>query len=219
MDPIINLYNEDCLPAMKKMADNQYSLAIVDPPYGIGYENGGQYFNNMQGKKWDKIPAKEYFEQLFRISKNQIIWGGNYFSLPSSRGVIAWTKTVELKDRTFSEWEMAWTSFNQPAKWIDLKPFIRNNTRINPCQKPVQLYKWLLKNYAKPGDKILDTHFGSLSIGIACWDASYDLDTYEIDKDYFEDGKKRLEIHKKRPRGFFKETELQSKNPKLNKFF
>ena len=196
MRATINLFNSDCLPAMRKMVDNQYGLAIVDPPFGIGYENGGQYFNKLQGKKWDKPPTKEYFNELFRISKNQIIWGGNYFALPPTRGIIAWTKTVELKDRTFSEWEMAWTSFDKVARWIDLKPFQRNNTRINPCQKPIQLYKWLLKNYAKPGDKILDTYFGSLSVGIACWDYGYDLDAFEIDRDYFEAGKKRLDVHR-----------------------
>ncbi len=200
---MITLHNEDCLQAMREMQDNQFDLAIVDPPYGIGYENGGQYFKQSQGKKWDKdIPDKKYFKELFRVSKNQIIWGANYFNLPSTRCVIVWTKTKEIQNRTFSEWEMAWTSFTEPARYYNLKPFQRNGSRIHPTQKPIQLYKWLLHNYANTGDKILDTHLGSGSIAIACHDYGFDLTGYEIDKDYFEAAKKRLEIHQQQQKLF-----------------
>lgn len=192
----IKLYNQDCMEAMKSMKDNEFDLAIVDPPYGIGYEDGGQYFNKNKGKKWDIAPSELYFKELQRVSKEQIIWGGNYFDLPPTRCIIAWTKTNEIQEKTFSEWEMAWTSFKSPARYIEFKPFQRKGTRIHPCQKPYQLYKWLLKNYAKEGDKILDTHLGSGSIAIACWDLGFDLTGYEIDKDYYKSAVDRLERHK-----------------------
>jgi len=195
------IYNQDCMEAMKEMSDNQFDLAIVDPPYGIGYENGGQYFNKMQGKNWDKaVPDKKYFSELFRVSKNQIIWGGNYFHLKPTRCVLAWTKTREIQNRTFSEWEMAWTSFQTVARYYNLKPFQRGGTRIHPTQKPAELYEWLLMNYAKEGDTILDTHLGSGSIAIACHNLGFELTGYEIDKEYFEAANKRIEQHKQQGR-------------------
>jgi len=196
----INLYCADCLPAMRKMADNQYELCICDPPYGIdaGKMTMGSGKHKFKKGTWDNsIPKKEYFEQLFRISKNQIIWGGNYFTnylQPTSHWIV-WDKINP--NLSFAEGELAWVNNGKR-----LRIFKHNSTqveeggKIHPTQKPVKLYKWLLKNYAKEGDKILDTHFGSLSIGIACWDYGYDLTAYEIDRDYFEAGKKRLEIHK-----------------------
>ncbi len=210
MRATINLYNENCLPAMKKMADNQYSLAIVDPPYGIGntwskskrdrfYKIGDNYTY-----KNDKIPSKEYFEQLLRVSENQIIWGGNYYTeyLRPTNSWIIWDK-VRNADVTFmSEAELAWTSFQKVTRIIRIqwdgakKGKETGLNKIHPFQKPLALYKWTLNKFAKEGYKILDTHFGSLSIGIACWDAGYDLDAWEIDRDYFEAGKKRLENHK-----------------------
>jgi site-specific DNA-methyltransferase (adenine-specific) len=188
---------------MARYPDGYFDLAIVDPPYGIGYENGGQYFNKNQGKKWDKnTPNKEYFNELFRVSKNQIIWGGNYFNLPPTRCVLAWTKTRELQNRTFSEWEMAWSSFNSVARYYNLKPFQRNGTRIHPTQKPVKLYEWLLMNYAKEGDKIFDTHLGSGSIAIACHNLGFDLTACELDPDYYAAAIKRIEQHKQQARLF-----------------
>jgi site-specific DNA-methyltransferase (adenine-specific) len=157
---------------------------------------GGQYFKQHQGKRWDdKTPDETYFKELSRVSINQIIWGANYFTLPPTRGIVAWTKTNELQDRTFSEWEMAWTSFDTPARWINMKPFQRNGSRIHPTQKPINLYKWLLKNYAKEGDRILDTHLGSGSSAIAAFDGGFDFVGCEIDKDYFDAAKKRFDIH------------------------
>ena len=191
------------MEAMAGFDDNKFDLAIVDPPYGIGYENGGQYFNKSQGKKWDKqTPDKIYFNELFRVSKEQIIWGGNYFNLPPTRCVLAWTKTRELQNRTFSEWEMAWSSFNSVARYYNLKPFQRNGTRIHPTQKPVALYEWLLMNYAKEGNKRLDTHLGSGSIAIACHNLGYDLEGYELDKDYYIAAKKRFQEHQSQLRMF-----------------
>ena len=206
MRATINLFNSDCLPAMRKMADNQYGLAIVDVPYGIGADKmtlGNAKAKIYRGaKEWDnKAPAVGYFNELQRISQNQIIWGANNFVETfhiNSRGWIVWDKGTG--DNDYSDGELAWTSFDRVLK-IFKKSWVGANAkdgykRIHICQKPVALYKWLLKNYAKPGDKILDTHGGSMSIALACWDYGFDLDAYEIDKDYFEAGKKRLDIHK-----------------------
>ena len=197
MRSTINLYNEDCLPAMRKMTDNQYTLAIVDPEFGIGIGNSARLVTDKghEAKEWDNKPINmNYFIELFRVSKNQIIWGGNYYPLPANKHCIIWDK-MQPENLSFGMFDYAWTSFEGANKMFRYS--IKNElNRIHPTQKPVALYKWLLKNYAKPGDNILDTHFGSLSIGIACWDAGYNLDAYEIDKDYFEIAKKRLENHK-----------------------
>ena len=191
---MIDLILDDCMNVMSKYEDNHFDLAIVDPPYGIGYENGGQYFNKMQGKNWDKsVPDKKYFNELFRVSKNQIIWGGNYFDLSPTRCVLAWTKTREIQNRTFSEWEMAWTSFQSVARYYNLKPFQRNGTRIHPTQKPIELYKWILHNYSNKGEKILDTHLGSGSIAVACHYFGVDLVGVEIDEDYYNKAKERVD--------------------------
>ena len=191
------VYLCDCMDYMKGLPDNAFDLAIVDPPYGIRYEDGGQYFNGITGKNWDSsIPDIEYFNEIFRVTNNQIIWGGNYFGLKATRGIIAWTKTAELQNRTFSEWEMAWTSFESPARWANIKPFQRNGSRIHPTQKPVELYKWLLKSYAKPGQTIFDSHVGSGSIRIACHDMGYDFTGCEIDPDYHAAQEDRFNTHK-----------------------
>lgn len=197
----INLSQGDCMEAMTSMEDNQYDLAIVDPPYGIANDKKGLSRMNGAGKladrainkdlcEWDKYPpSSEYFEELFRVSKNQIIWGGNYFDLPPTRGVVCWDKCQPWPN--FSAWEMAWTSFDLPAKMFKFDN--RTSGKIHPTQKPIELYKWLLANYANEGDKILDTHGGSMSIALACWDLKYDLDLWELDKDYYQAGKKRFE--------------------------
>ena len=202
---MINLYNKDCMEAMKDMVDDQYDLAIVDPPYGIN--RGGQtetftkqkkhkrkYFEK---KKWDtKIPSKLYFQNIFRVSKNQIIWGANYFTmyLKGSMGWVFWDKGQDL---TMSDGELAFTSFNRALRRIKINrmQLVKEGGTIHPTQKPVKLYEWLLMNYAKEGDRILDTHLGSGSIAIACHNLGYSLDAYEIDKEYYEATLKRFNNH------------------------
>ena len=205
----IRIYNEDCLEAIKKMPDKAYDLAIVDPPYGIGMDNqkvrtkpnrpnsylrkGEKQYN---GGGWDnERPSKEYWFNLFRVSKNQIVWGANYFCefLPSGKGWIFWDKL--MGENNFSAGEFAFQSIEiRSAKFAE--PSMRvQGTRIHPTQKPVKLYEWLLHNYAKEGDKILDTHLGSGSMAIACHNKGFDLTAYEIDKDYFEATTKRIQDH------------------------
>ena len=206
----IKLYNADCMEVMKTFKDNQFSLAIVDPPYGIneGNKSRGMGTSAMAGdytiKDWDKsIPEKEYFLELKRVSKNQIIWGGNYMveHLNTSMGWIFWDKD---SSGDFSDGELAYTSFNKALKkvkitWMGMRQYNMKNKeeRIHPTQKPVQLYKWLLQNYAKDGETILDTHFGSLSIGIACHDMKFNLTAIEMDADYYEQAKQRLIYHQR----------------------
>jgi site-specific DNA-methyltransferase (adenine-specific) len=187
----------DCMDLMKHFKDNEIQLCIVDPPYGIGAEKGtGDYNKKIQkiyNKKWDTTPDKKYFDELFRISQNQIICGGNYFLLPTCRCFIIWYKTDEIKGRDFSECEYLWTSFKKPARLFSEKPFMRNGTRIHPTQKPVALYRWLLQNYAKPGDKIIDTHSGSGSLACACHLEKFDFLAIEKDADYHKSSCERLE--------------------------
>ncbi len=208
--PTINWHNEDSFEAIKKMPNNAYELAIVDPPYGIDAANMtmGSGVNKLYSKKdWDeKTPSKKFFAEMIRVSKNQIIWGGNYFAdyLPISKGWIFWDKGIN-GETSFADGELAWTSFDRVLRKANIryKGFLgADKVRIHITQKPVKLYKWLLMNYAKEGDKILDTHGGSGSIAIACHDLGFDLDIYEIDKDYFDAAKKRFDIHIKQQRLF-----------------
>tara|TARA_Y100000004_G_scaffold196162_1_gene265318 strand:+ start:1342 stop:1965 length:624 start_codon:yes stop_codon:yes gene_type:complete len=207
---MINLYNKDCMLALKEFKDNKFHLAIVDPPYGIGFDNK---IRDKKKKNWDnEIPKDEYFKELQRVSRNQIIWGGNYFPYlwkKGCRGFIFWNKDVNFE--TYSAGELAYTSFIQPAKyyyyaWNGLADGIRGRNKktktIHPTQKPVKLYEWLLMNYASQGDKILDTHLGSGSIAIACHNLGFDLEGYELDKEYFEKAKKRLKEHQSQIRMF-----------------
>jgi site-specific DNA-methyltransferase (adenine-specific) len=198
----IELYNEDCMVAMSRMKDKEFELAICDPPYGIGMDGGNvgyKGFNNFEKKEWDsKTPDTRYFYELFRVSRDQIIWGGNYFSLGRTRGFIIWDKGEGFYNRTYAECEFAWTSFDRNAKIYKRDPLANGDYhgKINPCQKPIPLYKWLLKNYAKTGDKILDTHLGSGSSAIAADIMGYDFTGYEIDKDYYKAALDRFNRHK-----------------------
>lgn len=203
---MIQLFNGDCLEAMRGMKDNEFDLAIVDPPYGLAEKitSGGTWASkyNNQDHYWDKsIPPKQYFLELQRISRNQIIWGGNYFLeyLGNTRCLLVWDKLSHMP--TMADCEFAWTSFDQNSK-IYKHPRNTNDKRIHICQKPVALYTWLLDKYAKEGDKILDTHLGSGSIAIACHNLGFDLVGYELDEDYFQAAKKRLEEHQKQLRLF-----------------
>ena len=198
------IYNQDCMEAMKEMKDNQFDLAIVDPPYGIDVTKmnmGGRKRNKQDKKKnWDSaVPTKEYFEELFRVSKNQIIWGGNYFELPCSQYFCIWDKGETMYGRGFAEAEYAWVRKGGTRIY---KKNPNQLDRIHPTQKHISLYEFCLMNYAKEGYTILDTHLGSGSIAIACHNLGFELTGYEIDKEYFEAAKKRIEQHKQQTRLF-----------------
>ena len=197
-----HIYNMDCMEGMKQIPDKYFELAIVDPPYGIGMDGGNvgyKGFNNFEKKNWDKQPPNnDYFQELFRVSKNQIIWGGNYYNLRPTRCFIVWDKGEGFENRTYAECELAWTSFDKNTIKFKRDPLAKGDYRgkIHPCQKPQDLYRWLLRNYAKTGDKILDTHMGSGSSIIACHDMGFDYMAFEIDKDYYDAACKRIEQHK-----------------------
>jgi site-specific DNA-methyltransferase (adenine-specific) len=180
---------------MARYPDNYFDLAIVDPPYGIGIETSGTHFKKNKSKDWDKeTPPKEYFIELQRVSKNQIIWGGNYFfnELGNTKTFLIWDKKI-AEDMSFAMCELAWTSFKNGAKIF--KETATQINRIHPTQKPTTLYKWILDRYANQGDKILDTHLGSGSIAIACHDYGFDLTACELDKEYFDKAMTRINNH------------------------
>jgi site-specific DNA-methyltransferase (adenine-specific) len=187
---------------MARYPDNYFDLAIVDPPYGIGASEmtmgSGKNKKYKKGKNWDnETPNEDYFNELFRVSKDQIIWGGNYFNLPLTKSWIFWDKGIN-GDCDFADGELAWISFNKVLRIapIRYKGFLGADTeRIHPTQKPIKLYKWLLDKYAQQGDKILDTHLGSGSIAIACHDYKFDLTACELDKEYFDKAMQRLNNH------------------------
>ncbi len=189
----IELYNCDNMELMKRYPDNYFDLAIVDPPYGIGISSN-PVRQQHQKKDWDSaIPTKEYFNELFRVSKNQIIWGGNYFDLPPSRGFFIWDKK-QPHDFSLAMCEMAWSSIQKPAKMWSLS-VLKEQNKIHPTQKPIQLYEWLLMNNAEEGFKILDTHLGSGSIAIACHDYTYAVTACEVDKEYYDKAIQRIKNH------------------------
>lgn len=215
----LTITNENNMIMMARYPDNYFDLAIVDPPYGInaakmsmgsspnrsrndGHGSGPSVSTAVKLKNrllnqsdidWDnEIPGDDYFIELFRVSKNQIIWGGNYFPLPPTRCVLCWNKMQPWDN--FSQWEMAWTSFDKPAGLLSLSNTGGGNheSKIHPTQKPVKLYQWLLNKYAKEGDKILDTHLGSGSIAIACYNYGFDLTACELKENYYNDAMKRI---------------------------
>lgn len=209
---MIEITNEDNMDLMARYADNYFDLAIVDPPYGInmsktvgigiGIEKGFSRKKEYKSKNWDKeIPKKDYFDELFRVSKNQIVWGANYFTkeLPILKNYIFWYKKGMSKDELFNEGEMAFTSIGRTVMvdiwWNGVGVINSGENKIHPTQKPVKLYEWLLMNYANEGDKILDTHCGSGSIAIACHNLDFNLTACELDKDYYEASLKRLKQH------------------------
>ena len=188
----------DCMDGMRQFPDGYFDLAIVDPPYGIErFKHGGSVINKYgdENGEWNNTkPTEAYFSELFRVSKNQIIWGGNNFSLPESEYFIIWDK-VNPPDFSFAQCEMAWTSCRVPAKIFTYNSQKESKQRIHPTQKPVALYKWLLTKYAKEGDKILDTHVGSASSLIACHDLHFDFVGFEIDETYYKAAIERMEQH------------------------
>ena len=189
-------YNMDCMQGMKEFPDKYFELAIVDPPYGINIETSGTYFKKFKTKGWDnETPKQPYFDELMRVSKNQIIWGANYFQLPPNKCFIIWKKPQISEELSFSMCEYAWASFDSTAKVIEI--YGQEFDRIHPTQKPIKLYEWLLAKYAKQGDKILDTHVGSASSLIACHNLGFQYVGFEIDKEYYEKSLDRLETAKK----------------------
>ena len=199
-------YNMDCMEAMREMPDKAFELAIVDPPYGININNNmgrrkGDKASDYKKVKWDdKPPSAEYFKELFRVSKNQIVWGANYFTMPPTKCFIVWRKPQISEQVSFSMCEYAWASFDATSKeWIGMSA---EDDRIHPTQKPVKLYEWLLAKYAKPGDKILDTHLGSGSSRIAAYNLGFDFVGYEIDTDYFNAQEERYKKHISQTRMF-----------------
>lgn len=202
----ITITNEDNMELMARYPDKYFELAIVDPPYGINLANMNMGIGNTKKaskaknrkwkpKDWDnEIPKDEYFIELQRVSKNQIIWGGNYFNLGICNKFIIWDKEVP-EGLSFSDCEYAWTSFSGANKIFRYSAYLNKNEKFHPTQKPPQLYKWILDKYAKQGDKILDTHLGSGSIAIACHDYGFELTACELDTEYYEKAVQRIKNH------------------------
>lgn len=213
MNPISEVYNIDCMDYMQTLPDKHFDLAIVDPPYGgansqVGggkrfgalFDSYKQDWRDMGGKvqkkiiDWDEAPSQDYFNELFRVSKHQIIWGANYFGgLPPTRCFLVWRKLTISESFSMAMCEYAWTSFSTNAKVFECAPQgTSKQKRFHPTQKPIELYAWILRNYAKAGYKILDTHLGSGSSRIAAYKMGFDFCGCEIDREYFEAGERRF---------------------------
>ena len=208
---MITATNEDCMDLLKRTPDKYYELSIVDPPYGIARFGNRVELNNRLCKtaklnKWDIKPNQDYFKELFRVSKNCIIWGANNFTLPESEYFIVWDKHQTVEN--FASAEYAWTNCKKPAKVFrysihkTMSARKADGGKIHPTQKPVKLYEWLLMNYANEGDKILDTHLGSGSIALACHNLKFDLTACELDKEYYDAAMNRLKKHQAQQRLF-----------------
>lgn len=207
---MIELHNMDCMEYMATIPDKHFELAIIDPPYGIGASAKSFINGTSKTKKdyykdncWDKeIPSKEYFDELQRVSKNQIIWGGNYFTefLKPSRCWVFWDKTIH--GNSYADGELAWTSFDKVVRYYrkNICQVEVEGERIHPTQKTIHLYTWLLSNYAKEGDKILDTHLGSGSSAIAAYNMGFEFVGMELDEDYYTAACERFENHKRQGR-------------------
>ena len=193
-----NLYLMDCMHGMHEFPDGYFDLAIVDPPYGLdksSTQGSGKLknrtFNTGNISTWDEAPQQDYFDELFRVSKNQVIWGGNYFNLPPTRCVLCWDKCQPWEN--FSQIELAWTGFDSPAQIFRFDN--RTGDKIHPCQKPIELYIWILDKYAKSGFRILDTHVGSASSLIACRRLGFEYIGFEINKGYYESAVNRMKSY------------------------
>lgn len=208
------VYLIDNMEFMRKVPDKFYDLAIVDPPYGIGqfvHDNSKYRYKKIDWN--DNIPDKNYFTELKRISNNWIVWGYNYYTefLGSTKRLIVWDKCISYKSN-FSEMEIACFSFNTPGRIVKIDRFnsvLKEGKTRHPCQKPVLLYKWLLKNYAKPGQKIFDSHVGSGSIRIACHDMGFDFEGCELDPDYHKAQEDRYREHVTKGSELFEKDEYQ----------
>lgn len=218
----IRLYNGDCMEWMKSVPDNYYELAIVDPPYRDMKDNQPtkDMRNNGRIDKFGNKPDKAYFDELFRVSQNQIIWGANNFGLPTYMGFVVWKKKTIGEKFTMSMAEIAYLSkgLSTISKVFECPPQRENDSKFHPTAKPVQLYEWLLLNYAKQGDKIFDSHFVSLSIGIACHNLGFKLDACELDKEYYQSALERLNRHQAQ-QSLFQPNEIETHNvEQLNLF-
>lgn len=201
----IQLINGDCMEVLKLLPDNAFDLAICDPPYGLGIDGQKECIcknpkhNRKQHDKkdWDKLPSPEYFAELQRVSKNQIIWGANYFVKYLSKGTKGWICWFKGQTGlTMSDCELAYSSFDCPTRVVTINRCeLAKQRTIHPTKKPIKLYKWLLMNYAKPGDKIIDTHLGSGSICVAAHDLGFEMLGIEIDEEYYNASKQRLLYH------------------------
>ena len=192
----IRFFNCDNMDFMRECKENEYDLAIVDPEFGIGIGNSPRLVTDkgLKAKEWDNKPIDmNYFTELFRISKNQIIWGGNYYALPPTKHCIIWDKK-QPEAMSFGMFDFAWTSFDGANKMFRYS-VLKEQDKIHPTQKPIALYRWLLQKYAKQGDKILDTHGGSMTIARACYEEEFDLDIMELDKEYFDKGVHKFKEH------------------------
>ncbi len=196
---VSEVYNMDCMEYMKSIPDKFFDLAVVDPPYGLDKKSThgrgklkDRCLNRGHIQKWDIRPNQDYFKELFRISKHQVIWGGNYFPLPPSRCFVCWDKQQVWEN--FSQCEIAWTSFDMPAKLITIanRGGQSDTEKFHPTQKPIALYAYIFKTFAKPGDKIFDSHLGSGSSRIAAYKMGFDFYATEIDKEYFDAQEKRF---------------------------
>lgn len=208
----IRLFNGDCMEWMKSVPDNYYELAIVDPPYRDMKDNQPtkDMRNNGRIDKFGNKPDKTYFNELFRISRNQIIWGANNFDLPTYMGFVVWKKKTISENFTMSMAEIAYLSkgLSTISKIVEYPPQREMGNKFHPTAKPTKLYEWLLTNYAKQGDKIFDSHFGSLSIGIACHNLGFQLDACELDKEYYQKAKERLIEHQSQLTLFNEQSEV-----------
>ena len=211
--PLSETYMMDCIAGMKEYPDKWFDLAVVDPPYGIDLANMNMGVGKSKkaskiknrkwvAKDWDmSVPQMEYFIELFRVSKNQIIWGGNYFELPPCKNYIIWDKEIP-NGLSFADCEMAWTSFNNAPKMFRYSAYLDKQSKFHPTQKPVKLYDWIFSKYGKDVSKVLDTHLGSGSSRIAAHKNKLNFVGFEIDKEYFDKQEKRFANYVCQPRLF-----------------
>lgn len=197
-----SFFNSDNMEIMKQFEDKHFDLACIDPEYGIGMDGGNVGYkgnNNFEKKEWDKQrPTAEFFKEIMRISKNQIIWGGNYFAdlLPPTRGWIVWDKGEGFYNRTYAECELAWTSFDANTQKVKRDPLAKGDYKgkIHPCQKPVFLYDYIFQKFAERGQRVLDTHLGSGSSRISAYKAGLNFVGFEIDEEYYKKSDDRFKI-------------------------
>lgn len=210
---MIDLRHVDCMEYLATCEDNAFELAIVDPPYGIDVANmnmgvgKSKQFTNAKNRKWKAkdwdahAPTQAYFQELSRVSQNRMIWGGNYFDLPPTKHFVFWDKKIP-EGLSFADGEMCWTTFTKAPRVFRHSAYKDKKIKVHPTQKPVKLYEWLLMNYAKEGDRILDTHLGSGSIALACHNLGFNLVGCELDEDYYKAACKRLAQHQAQQRMF-----------------